>query len=111
MVSLIKLNKRVDNKIDVVKKFIVIYCEVNDISLSKTEVLVLAYFILYGISDKTMDLIFNSKITNGASFKNILSKLRKNGFIRKNNKGDVLNEEFKIEFEQSMVGLLIKVYA
>jgi hypothetical protein len=111
MISLIKLNKKVDNKIDVVKQFLGIYCKVKDIKLSDTEITVLAYFILYGIKDETINLIFSSKISNPDSFKNILSKLRKNNFISKRNKDDILNEDFKLNFDQNTIALLIKINA
>lgn len=106
MIPLIKLNKKTNNKSDLLKSFLYIYCYMEDKKLSNSELTVLSYFILYGLKDDTVDLIFNSKITNPPAFKNIMSKLRKYGFITRVNKTDHLNEEFKLSVEGTIAMLL-----
>jgi hypothetical protein len=109
MIPLIKLSKKENNKSDLIKSFLYVYCYMNNISLSDTEFTILSYYILYGLKDETIELIFNSKITNESTFKNIMSKLRKNNFINRVNKTDFLNDKFKLTTDGT-IAMLLKLH-
>lgn len=109
MIPLIKLQKNIDNKADLIKSFLVIYCYMNDIKLSDNEKTILSYFILYGIKKETIELIIKSKLSNEDSLKNVMSKLRKHNFIKRVNKTDILNKEFDININGNMLALVLKI--
>lgn len=105
---LIKLNKGVRSSTDLLKAVLYIYCYMEGIRLSDSELTTISYIINFGMRNETMDLILKSGILNEGSLKNALSKLRKHGFLQRVNKNDVLNEKFKLKFEGE-VALLLKI--
>jgi hypothetical protein len=110
-IPFIKISKNTDSKIEMVKKIVSIYCVLSDIKLSETDIIVVSYFILYGINEKTKKLIIDSKLLNSDSIKNTMSKLRKAGIIKKSEfrrKEDYLNENLNIPINK-VVGLMIKI--
>lgn len=108
-VPLIKIEKKTTGKVDQAKVLISIFCQLYDIKLSKSELTVLAYFMVYKISQVTEDLILKAKImANKDSLHNAMSKLRKFGLIRKINKEDVLNDSLNVNLEPVM-GIIIKI--
>lgn len=108
-VSLIKIEKKTSGKIDQAKTIISIFCLLSNIRLSDAELTVLGYFVVYGLTEQTKDLIMKSKIlaTDG-SLGNTLSKLRKCGLIKKTNKRDILNPSLDMEL-QPVMGMIIKI--
>lgn len=108
MIPFIKLKKEVRNKADLIKSTLFIYCYVNNIRLSDSELTIMSYFILYGIKKETIDLIIKSKLSSEDSLKNILSKLRKYGFINRVNKTDYVNDKFKINADGT-IAILLKI--
>lgn len=106
--QLIKLNKKVTSTTDLLKDALFIYCYMNRISISDSELTTLSYFITYGFNQDTIDLVIKSKILKQSSLKNTLSKFRKYGFLIRVNKNDYLNEEFKFQ-QNSEIGLLLRI--
>jgi hypothetical protein len=108
-VPFIKIEKKTNGKIEQAKVLIRIFCELSDIKLSKTELSVLAYFIVYKITPATQELILKAKILASAdSLRNTMTKLRKFELIKKLNKEDVLHPSLNVNLEPVM-GILIKV--
>lgn len=108
-VPLIKIEKKTNGKIEQAKVIISLFCLLSNIHLSDSELTVLAYFIVYKLTDQTKHLILKSKIlASEASFGNTMTKLRKVGLVMKNNKMDKLNPNLDIEL-QPLMGVIIKV--
>lgn len=97
------------SKIELAKKIISIYCLLSGIKLSETEIATICYFIVYGYSNETKDLIINSKIISGRdSLDNIVSKLRKLGLIIGKGNKTSLNPQIAYNLTPVM-GLFIKL--
>lgn len=108
-IPLIKIEKKTTGKVEQAKVIISIFCQLYNIKLSKSELTILAYFMVYKISQTTEELILKAKImANTASLHNAMSKLRKFGLIKKLNKEDVLNESLNVSLEPLM-GIIIKI--
>lgn len=108
-VPFIKIDKKVQGKIEQVKLIISIMTKLMNIRLSDSETIVLAYFMVYGVGDQTKELIVKSKVLAGVdSLNNSLSKLRKVGLLHKHNKQDLLNSNLDIKLEP-IIGILIKL--
>ena len=110
--ELLKINRKTNNKAEQLKLIISIFCVIMDIKLSETELTILSYFINYGINDKTKELIFKSDLLkNDNSYKNLLSKFKKLGFIKK----DDIKREYYVNKEKfgnttdEEIGILIKM--
>ena len=83
-VTLVKMVKNVANKLDLAKNVIKITLNFNDIRLSETEITVLAYFMLYGVSTQTKELIVKSQVCkNLNNIKIVMVKLKRMEFIYK----------------------------
>lgn len=83
-VSLVKMVKQVTTKVELAKSIITITTSFNDIKLSDTETTVLAYFMVYGITTQTKNLIVKSGVCkNLANIKTLMVKLKKLEFIYK----------------------------
>jgi hypothetical protein len=106
--QLLKINKSVDSTTDLFKEVLFIYCHMNKMKISDSELTTMAYFIAYGFKQETIDLILKSKILNPSSLKNTLSKFRKYNFLKRVNKNDFLNEEFKF-LPNKEIGLLLRI--
>lgn len=108
-VPLIKIEKKVQGKIEQAKLLISIFCKLSSIKLSDSESTVLAYFMVYKLNKQTEELILKSQVlSNEDSLKNAMSKLRKVKLIVRNNKQDTINELLDIPM-QPMIGLFIKI--
>lgn len=107
---LVKLNKETKNKTDLVRNVLRIYCFVNSIKLSEAELTVLSFFIVYGLGESTKDMILKAEIIGKSSYQNVLSRLRKNGFIthkKAEQNTDELKEEFK-QLNSDSIALMIR---
>lgn len=108
-VPLIKIEKKVQGKIDQAKLLLSIFCKLYSIKMSDSELTVLAYFMVYKLSSQTEELILKSKVlANEDSLKNTMSKLRKVGLIIRKDKRDYLNDALNIPI-QPVIGLFIKL--
>jgi hypothetical protein len=107
---LIKISKKAKSKIDQAKIILSIMCLLSDIKLSDTELTTLSYFIVYGITEKTKNLILTARILKTEdSLKNAMTKFRKSGLIKKNErKEDLLAEQVRFPISDT-TGILIKV--
>lgn len=81
--KVIELNKKTNNKVDQLELAISVVCLVSGVTLSKTAIKVLAYYVVYGIKKATDDLLINSNIVNLTNLRNIKTKLIKLRFIKK----------------------------
>lgn len=82
--TLIKMVKTVDTKIDLAKAIIQITICFNDVKLSDTEITILAYFMVYKITQDTKKLIISSGICkNTNTVKTIMSKLKSLNLVYK----------------------------
>lgn len=108
--QLVKIVKKTNSKIDQAKTLLSVFCLLSDIRLSEAELTVLAYFLVYKISDTTKELIIKSQILNSGSLKNTISKLNRFGLIKKDpvRKAYHLNEKLQLHMD-NQVGLLIKI--
>lgn len=110
--KLIKINRKTNNKAEQLKLIISLYCVMSDVKLSETELTILSYFITYKISESTKKLIFKSNLLkNDNSYKNLLSKFKKLGFIWKdeNKREYFVNEDAFGNADDDVVSLLIKM--
>lgn len=108
-VPLIKIEKKTNGKIELAKTIISIFCNLQNIHLSNAEATVLAYFMVYKITEQTKQLIIKSEVLSSVgSLNNAMSVLRREGLIKKNNKQDILNPNLNIEL-QPLMGILIKL--
>lgn len=108
-IPLIKIEKKTSGKVEQAKVLISIYCQLFNIKLSKSDLTVLAYFMVYKLTSETEKLILKAKIlANEGSLRNVMSKLRKFKLIKKVNKEDVLNESLNLDLEPVM-GIIIKI--
>lgn len=81
---LIKMDKKVVSKVDMAKNIISIVLCFDNTKLSATQITVLAYFMVYGISANTKNLIIKSEICkNISNIKTIMVRLKKLGLIYK----------------------------
>lgn len=105
--KLIKINVKTQNKIDLFKRIYKVYAVLSDISLSDSELSILAYYNVFGISAKTDDFLFKTNIfRNRYTFNNCKSKLKKAGLLNKGIRTE-LNSKLKLPVEPTL-GMLIK---
>jgi hypothetical protein len=109
-VPLIKYLKKTKGKIEQAEVLLSIHCYLANIKLSKSELTVLSYFLVYKIKDSTKDLILKSKILKSFdSLSNTMSKFRSLGLVKKKeNREDVLSEDINIDMED-VLGVIIKI--
>jgi hypothetical protein len=82
--NVINVDRKVQSHTDQIELVISILCFLNNIRLSKTHQKVLAYFVVYGLKEKTDDLLINSKIVpHVESLRNVKTKLHKLGFLKR----------------------------
>lgn len=108
--QLVTVEKKTNSKIDQAKVLLRIFCVLSEIKLSDTDLTVLAYFLVYKISDKTKDLIVKSQILSADSLKNTMSRFNKVGLIKKStvSKEYHIADSLNIQMD-SMIGMLIKI--
>ena len=81
---LVEVKKRTLSKIDKVKLLITILCLVNEIDISKTEIDVLSYYIVYKVKTETDKLLIDTGvILTNRTLSNVKSKLLKKGFLKR----------------------------
>lgn len=111
--KLIKIDKKTNGKTEQLKLVISILCTVNGMHLSDTELSVLAYYLTYKINEKTDNLLISSKIVKDVpSLRNIKTKLRKLGFLKRTKelyKSYELNISKSFGLEDNQISLLIKI--
>lgn len=108
--QLVKIVKKSQNKIDQAKAVIAIFCLLSEIKLSDNELTVLAYFIVYGMSPETEDLIIKSQIHTPYSLNNTKSKLKRFGFIKKDSQTRQYQITEKLNIKpDNQIGILIKI--
>lgn len=109
--QLIKVEKKTNGKIEQAKVLLSVFCLLSEISLSDTELTVLAYFLVYKITDTTKELILKSEILKSEdSLKNTMSKLKKFGLIKKSSvsKEYYITEKVNLQLD-TVVGVLVKI--
>ena len=82
--QLLKIRKTTANSIELISMVITLYTILNDIKINKTEIQILSYFIRYGLTRTTKEMIVRSHILNQGSLENTITRLRKVGLIVKN---------------------------
>lgn len=82
--KVIKINKKTNGKVEQLELVIPILCLLNGKKLSKTDVKILSYYVVYGINDKTDKLLVNSKIAKDITrLRNVKVKLHRLGFLKR----------------------------
>lgn len=82
--NVIKIQKKVQTETDQMETVISILCFLNNIRLSKTEHKALAFYVVYGIKEKTDQLLITSKVVPHLdSLRNVKAKLCKLGFFKR----------------------------
>lgn len=109
--SLIKMQKHVTTKISLAKAVILITLCVNDMHLSEAETSILAYFMVYGVTRQTKDLIVKAGICkNTTSIKTIMVKLKKLNLIYKDDLNGKVYVTPALKFELTpTVGIYLKI--
>jgi hypothetical protein len=60
-VQLVKVVKKTNSKIDQIKTLLSIYCLLSGIKLSQSELTLLSYFIVYGITEETKERVITKQ--------------------------------------------------
>lgn len=108
-IPFLKIEKKTVGKIEQAKLLIRLFCVLTDIKISDAELNTLAFYMVYGISSVTKELILKSKVlANEDSLRNTLSKLRKMGLIKKFNREDVITDTLNVKLDP-VIGVLIKI--
>lgn len=82
--SIIKITKKVEHHTDQIKMVISILCLLYDKQLSAMQQEVLAFYVVYGITDKTDNLLISSKIVpHKKSLRTVKTRLHKLGFFKR----------------------------
>lgn len=70
------------NKVEQAAKLLRIYCVLNNVHPSETGILVCAYIMVYGMSDKVREAILKAGVLGtGGSLQNEIHKLKKMGLL------------------------------
>lgn len=85
--QVIKLRKKTANNIELITLVLTMYCLLSGIKVNKTEVLILAYLVKYGMRKSTKDIIVRSQILTYNSLENTITRLRKKGLIVRDRDG------------------------
>jgi hypothetical protein len=84
MMKVFKLDKKTNSKTHKLEMIISVLCLFNSIHLSETDIKVLAYYIVYKLTEKTDKLLLASKIVkNINTLRNVKVRLYKLGFLKK----------------------------
>ncbi len=88
MAQVIPISKITESLSDQARIVVRVYCALSDINLSKTEELIMAYLITYGINDKTKrDFIIGPLVKNASSLSTMLNKFKRLGLLTKDDAG------------------------
>lgn len=79
----IEITKKTKHKTEQMELVISVFCILNDVHLSKTEISVLAYYVVFGIKESTDALLINSNIINKGNLGNLKTKLKKQKFLKR----------------------------
>jgi hypothetical protein len=109
-VQLVKVVKKTNSKIDQIKTLLSIYCLLSGIKLSQSELTLLSYFIVYGITEETKERVISTKILHENSVKNSMSSFLKKGLLERSpiTKQYSLNPTINIKPDEA-IGMLIKL--
>ena len=109
--SLVKMEKQVSTKIDLARAIINIHLCFYNIKLSDTEVTILAYFMVYGVTQQTKNLIVKSEVCkNVANIKTIMVKLKKLELIYKDDLNGKVYIDKSLGFELTpTVAIYLKI--
>jgi hypothetical protein len=84
VMKVFKLEKKANGKVNKLELIISILCTFSSIHLSETDIRVLAYYIVYKITEKTDKLLISSQVVkNIGTLRNIKTRLFKLGFLKK----------------------------
>lgn len=110
-VSLVKMVKAVTSKVELAKSIIQLTTCFNNVRLSEAEVGILAYFMVYGISTATKNLIVKSGICkNLGNIKTIMVKLKKLELIYKDDLNGKVYVNKNLSFELTpTIGIYLKI--
>jgi hypothetical protein len=82
--KVIQITKKTSNKTEQMETLISILCFLNGMHISKTDISVLAHYVIFGIKKATDDLLINSKILRDQiALRNTKSRLTKKGFLKR----------------------------
>lgn len=111
-IKLIKIEKQVSSKIELAKAIINLIMCFNEIKLSETETTILAFFMVYGVTLSTKNLIVKSEVCkNLSNVKTLMVKLKKLELIYKDDlNGKVyLSKALTIDLTPS-VAIYLKIH-
>lgn len=110
MAKVLKLTKKTQSKIELANLMLNIYCQLASIKCPETELLVMSYFMVYGIKKSTKELIIRSEILkHKGSLENAMSKLRSLGLLIKvEDEGTKVKPELDFSIDNTM-GIIIKL--
>lgn len=84
MMKVFKIDKKANSKTNKLEMIVSVLCLFNSIHLSETDIRVLAYYIVYKLTEKTDKLLLTSKIVkNTNTLRNVKVRLCKLGFLKK----------------------------
>lgn len=111
--KVIKIEKKTNGKTQHLELVISILCLLNGIHLSKTELTVLSFYVVYKINSKTDNLLISSHIVKDiASLRNIKAKLKKLGFLKRTSelyKSYEVNLSKDFNIDDNDIRMLIKI--
>lgn len=110
-VSLVRMQQAVTNRVDLAKTIINVTLCFNNLKLSDTETTVLAYFMVYGVTQQTKQLIVKSEVCkNLPNIKTIMVKLKKLDLIYKDDLNGKVYVAPSLNFELTpTVGIYLKI--
>jgi len=110
-VSLMKMEKSAQTKVDLAKNVLRISLCFNDLKLSDTETTVMAYFMVYGVNQQSKNLLIKSTVCkNLQNIKTIMVKLKKLGLIYKDDLNGKVYVTQSLAFElTSTMGIYLKI--
>lgn len=110
----LKIEKKTDSKTQQIKLVLSIICLLNNITLSETDYISLAFFIQYKMSHKTDDLIIKSGVVKNMDvLRNVKTRLCKKGFLKRDPKEyktyDLNMSAGEFNWEDNDIRLIIKL--
>jgi len=82
--KVIEITKKTNHKTEQIETLISILCLLDGIKLSKTDKLVLSYFVVYGLKEPTEKLLISSGVVKTLDdLRNRKTKLTKLGFLKR----------------------------
>lgn len=109
--SLIRMVKSVSTKIELAKAIVFIAICFNNIKLSDTEATVLSYFMVYGVSQQTKNLLIKAGVCkNINNIKTVMVKLKRLEFIYKDDFDGKVKVASNLDFELTpTIGIYLKL--